>query len=109
LDSFNISINNSKEAASCIELLQFYNVIFDQNKLLEKEIVNLKNNVVELNKKYDNEVETTDRLNKEKIILNEDNQYLRDELVKLKNEKKVYKNEKDVQKREKSLQNMESS
>ena len=77
LDSFDLSIDENREHASYIELLQNYNEIFEENKALKRELVN--RDQLEISYKND------------KKRLMEEIQLLKDQVIQQKNKVKLMK------------------
>ena len=82
LDSFNITLDENKDVTNYIDLLQNYNVIFEENKVLKKELLEKKGEIQMLKEEVDQQ------RNKRK----EETQQLKDEVVQQKNKLKLLKN-----------------
>merc|ERR1712168_1459945 len=53
LDSFNITLDENKDVTNYIDLLQNYNVIFEENKVLKKELLEKKGEIQMLKEEVD--------------------------------------------------------
>ena len=92
LNSFNISVDESREPATYIELLVTYNTLFENHKKLEnqvkekdEELSTLRNKLKSMEKMLQDEIEESDKMKemgeRERLELNQKNRDLEQDLV----------------------------